>query len=178
MNFVSQIWGKSGILDFILKIFGVYLIYLIPIFLILYWFLGDKKSAIRTTIAGFFAWGVMSKLIQVFYFRPRPFTFVPEKEIIFHRPDYSFPSDHAALLFALAFSFYLSKDRRTAFWIFILGTILSLCRVILGLHWLTDILAGWALGMISALSFWLLKEPFDKYISEPIIWLAKKIKLA
>lgn len=177
-HFLNSLVGRSPILDFIFKIFTVYLIYAIPLFLFIYWFLGSKKTALRAAISGVLAWGGFANLIGHLYFRPRPFTAFPLKEFIFHRPTYSFPSDHAAFLFALAFSFYLAGEKKVSFWLFVIGIIIPVTRVIIGIHYPTDILAGWALGIFVAWLIWLIKDPLDKWISEPLIWIARKLRLA
>lgn len=177
-QFASGLVFKSAVLDAVLKFLAVYLIYAVPVFLIIYWFLGSKKTAILATFAGVYTWLIASNLIGILYFRPRPFTFLSSKELVFHHPTYSFPSDHAAFLFALAFSFYLAGEKKVSYLVFGFSIIISVTRVIVGLHWITDVLAGWALGLIAAWLFWLIKDPLDKWVIEPIIWAAKKVKLA
>lgn len=178
LRVLNSLVGRNFILDGLLRFLAIYLIYLIPLFLIIYWFLGSKKTVLRAFISGALAWQGFANLIGHLYFRPRPFTTLPLKEFIFHRPNYSFPSDHAAFLFALAFSFYLAGGKKVSFWLFVIGIIISLSRVIVGIHYPSDILAGWVLGIFVAYLIWLIKDPIDKWIIEPLIWVAKRIKLA
>lgn len=177
-QFLNNLVGRNFILDAFLKFLAVYLIWSIPLFLIIYWFLGVKKTALRSALAGILSWQVFANLIGYLYFRPRPFFALPIKEFIFHRPTYSFPSDHAAFLFALAFSFYLAGEKKLSFWLFGVGIIIPIVRVIVGVHYPSDILAGWVLGILVAYLAWLIKDPLDKWILEPLIWLAKKLRLA
>jgi len=176
--FLNQAVGVSHCLDQFFKFIAVYLIYTIPLFLIVYWFLGAKKTALRAAVAGGLAWQGFAKLIGHLYFRPRPIVSLPTKELVFHRPDYSFPSDHAAFLFALAFSFYLAGERKISYWLFVIGIFISVSRVVVGFHYPSDVLAGWVLGIFVAWLLWLAKDPIDKWIIEPLIWLAKKMRLA
>lgn len=177
-RFLNSFFGRNFVLDVILRFCAIYLIYTIPLFLIIYWFLGNKKTALRAAISGLLAWQGFANLIGTLYFRPRPFTTLPLKEFIFHRPTYSFPSDHAAFLFALAFSFYLSGEKKISYWLFAIGIALPTARVIVGVHFPSDILAGWVLGILVAYLVWLVKDPIDKWILSPLIWLAKRLRLA
>jgi len=166
-------------LDQFFKFIAVYLIYTIPLFLLGYWFLGEKKTALRAAFAGILGWCGLAYLIgHYLYFRPRPFTALPTKELVFHRPSYSFPSDHATFLFALAFSFYLAGERKIGYCLLGIGVLVSVSRVVVGFHYPSDVLAGWVLGSFVAGIFWLAKDPLDKWAIEPIIRLAKKVRLA
>lgn len=79
----------------------------------------------------------------------------------------SFPSGHAMLsaLTYLTIGALLAKaqtQRRARFFVLATGVLLtaliSFSRVYLGVHWPTDVLAGWAAGSIWALLFWLLAD--------------------
>jgi len=168
----NQFW------DSIFKFLALYFIYTIPIFLLIYWFLGSKKVALRAVLSGLLAWQVFAPLVGFFYYRPRPFVVLPARELFFHRPTYSFPSDHASFLFALGFSFFFSGKRQVAFWLLSIGVLISLARVVAGVHYPTDILAGWGLGFLTAWLIWKVKDPVDRYFSQPLIRIAKKIRLA
>ncbi len=62
---------------------------------------------------------------------------------------YSFPSGHTANAFALAMLLYL-EDKR--YWpMFILAAIIGLSRIVLGEHYLSDVLFGAFFGMLIAL---------------------------
>ena len=178
LEFFNGLISNNFILDTFLKFVAIYLIWVIPLFLIIYFLLGSKKIALRAFFAGVLSWLLFADLIgNYIYFRPRPFTTLPLKEVVFHRPDYSFPSDHAAFLFALAFSFYLAGAKKVSYWLFGLGIIIPIVRVMAGLHFPTDILAGWLLGIFVAWLLWLVKDPIDKWIIEPLIWVAKKMRI-
>jgi membrane-associated phospholipid phosphatase len=83
--------------------------------------------------------------------RPRP----GARFQLVHAGGYAFPSGHAtqaaAMWGAMAFLVALGRDRRArrvAPWIAAatIAALVGLSRLYLGVHWLSDVLAGWALG--------------------------------
>lgn len=177
--FANKIVGKFLPLDFFLKFLGVYLIYFVPVILIILWFWSEKiqKIALRAFASGVFGWIVLDNLISYFFYRSRPFVsqFL-EKELIFHRPDKSFPSDHTTFLIALGLSFYLAGQKKLASLFLILAIIISITRVIAGVHWPLDMIAGFGTGAVSAFLFFWLSRPID-FILLPIIKIAQKLHL-
>lgn len=97
-----------------------------------------------TAIARF---GVV-ELIRLFYHRPRPFVAF-NTEPLFPEHSWSFPSGHAAFFFALAASLYFYNKKWGA-WFFIAATIISVSRVIAGVHYPSDILGGALVGIAVA----------------------------
>jgi len=110
---------------------------------------------------------ILSQLIKIIIQRARPETMlIPET-------GFSFPSGHATLAFAFfGILIYLFKDeiknkilkysfiKANIFLIFLIG----FSRIYLNVHWFTDILGGFALGLICIfLSIYLCKKiPFLK----------------
>lgn len=79
------------------------------------------------------------------------------EEFITHGLDRSFPSGHAsvgvyvyAALAVLVVIVATSHRQRGLLWagrmLFAFGILIGVSRIILGVHWSTDVLAGWALG--------------------------------
>jgi membrane-associated phospholipid phosphatase len=68
----------------------------------------------------------------------------------------SFPSDHAALAFALATGISLLLPFVGALAVVYVTLLVCLPRVYLGIHWMTDILGGAAIGAATA---WVLTRP-------------------
>ena len=135
--------------------------YLIPVMLILglmwLWFSTDEPAssgllAKKTVIAAILAMAFANLAVLVLnevYFRPRPFAEV-ELNLLFYRPtDSSFPSNPAALSFALAFS-VLQRQRGLGLTLLALATVWSLSRVFAGVFYVTDVAVGAAIGVIIA----------------------------
>lgn len=163
----------------ILKFMAECLIYLAPIMLIVLWFwqAASKKNALRATFAGLAAWLMAANILGRLINRSRPFESGEIHELIFHRPTYSFPSDHAAFLFALGFSFWLSGYKKLAVAIFISAIAISAARIAVGVHFPSDVISGAILGVLIAWLINLLDRPLQ-IVYHLLINIAKKARLA
>lgn len=93
------------------------------------------------------AW-VTANLLKIIISRPRPFLVLENAApLIDSAAGNAFPSGHAAFFFALATAVWV-WDRPVGLWLFAAAVLISLARVVAGLHWPSDILAGVALGML------------------------------
>lgn len=104
-------------------------------------------AAIGVCTALFINW-----LIPLFYLRPRPFIDHAVVQLLPIDPaSKSFPSDHAAISFAIAMAVF----QYNKFWgiiFFILASFVSVGRIYGGIHYPADILAGAAIGVIAAIA--------------------------
>ncbi len=155
-----------------------WIVFLVPILLVFLWFY--KKNYInllRATFSGLFGWFVINKIISFFFYRPRPFSesLLGKKELLFHRPDYSFPSDHASFLSGITFSLLLTKESQLFKLFLVIALLASISRVVIGVHYLSDVLAGWLVGIIAAMIIKSIDKLMDKYIYQPIIWFYNMI---
>ncbi|TSC92327.1 MAG: hypothetical protein CEN89_752 [Candidatus Berkelbacteria bacterium Licking1014_7] len=128
-------------------------------------------------LAGVAAWQAVGMLIGAVYFRERPFiaATIDLKEILFHRPTYSFPSDHALCFAAIVGIFWFYGYKKLASFILFVGLANGLTRVAVGMHYPFDILAGWILGFLTAAIIYWQKNFIEKYIAQPIEKLIYKI---
>jgi undecaprenyl-diphosphatase len=91
-----------------------------------------------------------TELIRFFYDKPRPFQILEGiNQVVTHTAGSAFPSGHAAFFFALAAVVYFYKPRLSGLF-FVGATIISISRVVAGIHWPLDILAGAAVGIFTA----------------------------
>jgi undecaprenyl-diphosphatase len=131
----------------------------------------------RAFVSIILAWPVFAYIVGKFIERPRPFELGGVQELIFHRPTYSFPSDHAAALFAIAFSFWFSGNKKLGVIFLVMAIVISTFRVATGLHYPSDIAGGAVLGLLAAYLVYLFDKPLN-IVYEFIIRLARKLKLA
>jgi membrane-associated phospholipid phosphatase len=144
---------------------GTELLY-VPALLLLFWCVDEKKGArlgfiiiLSTFVNGFF-----KELLK----QPRPFALEPSVGLAFEA-SYGIPSGHAqlSLCFALPLAIWLGGSAlarrrggkaaiRLGAALFILG--IAFTRLYLGVHFPTDILAGWLLGGLF-LGLWFVLEP-------------------
>ena len=90
----------------------------------------------------------VNQVISHIWARPRPFTDHPlgVVPLISSAHDASFPSDHAAISFAIAFAILLVAGRPG--WLFVAwAALISASRVLAGIHYPTDVLAGALVGL-------------------------------
>ncbi len=126
--------------------------------------IGQWRQVILALAAFVLARLIISPLVYLAYRKPRPYQrlhFVPQRSVLFSEPTTkanSFPSDHAASFAAVAVVVY---------WFFpVLGLILlamtlinGWARVVLGYHYVLHVLAGWLVGLASALAIILWLAP-------------------
>jgi undecaprenyl-diphosphatase len=86
----------------------------------------------------------------------------------------SFPSDHAALFFALATGLCLISPLIGGLAFVHAGLIISLPRVYLGLHFPTDILAGAAIGVAMVYLLLVYRIPWRMIVIDPILVWSRK----
>lgn len=178
----NSIVGYSSVFDKIVEYLGIGLVYLVPIILIGVWIYSShtKKAALQMLFSALLPMLANRLFAKFIWFRPRPFMVqsIDIKEVIFHRPDYSFPSDHAALFAALVMAAFLLGFKKLGWWFLGIGLVVVVTRVITGVHYPLDIIGGIISGVLAALLLNWLKGPLTKYVYNPIITVAHKIHLA
>ena len=127
---------------------------------------GLWRRAVFVTVASFGGWFLNGALKQLFQ-RPRP-------DVVPHLRDVtslSFPSGHAltsAVVYLTlgALSMHSARRRITKLYcmaVAMLATVLvGLSRIYLGVHYPTDVLAGWLIGLSWALLCWLIERSLER----------------
>lgn len=174
--------GRAGWLDFVVKTLAIYLVYLLPVILLFIWFrYKNRRFEIFASLVGMLvAWFVITKWLVPHYiwFRPRPdLAAFGVKELLFHRPDYSFPSDHATALFALTFGFYMFKWKRAANWFLLYAVVIAFFRVVIGVHFPLDIIGGMFSALCGAGIAKLAEPLIKKYLFNPIMKVYKFLRI-
>lgn len=173
-KFLNEFGGHSQVWDFIYVALAEYVMFLMIGGLALFVILKKENKrwivSLQALAAAFIGRALIISLIRAFFFRARPFVAGVVTQLVAHNPaEASFPSGHAAVMFALAFSlFYVNK--KWAILYIVLATISAISRIIVGVHFPADIASGILVGLLSAM---LSKAIFDFWIKKRA---AKKCK--
>ncbi|MBI4120279.1 MAG: phosphatase PAP2 family protein [Parcubacteria group bacterium] len=160
-NFLfAAIYGVSNkaiTLDTAIILFSAYWEVVVGVALLAYvWFERINRTELkarvtRVGLALFSAvaarFGVVA-VIRYFWPRPRPFVAQHLQALINQSPfEASFPSGHATFFMAIAVYFLLSGEKKVGWFLLASAVIISLARVAAGVHYPSDIAAGWLAGV-------------------------------
>jgi membrane-associated phospholipid phosphatase len=142
----------------------------LPVILFLFWWI-DKKKGFRLGILMLLSAWINSFLKDAFK-QPRPFNFDQSLGLAYE-PTYGAPSGHAqfSLCFwvpvAAWFAEKKSGKKRFLVWAVAIFFILLIgfTRLYLGVHFPTDLLAGWLMGVIILFLMYVLNPLFIKHLS-------------
>jgi undecaprenyl-diphosphatase len=183
LHFLNSWTNHNVFFDQISVFFADYLVYFFIATLALYFFFGKPKIVARTALIQAFASFVLCRLVLVEIIREvwprmRPFDLgLIAKPIVDMAPKVSaaaFPSGHASAMFAIAAAVYF-YDKKLGKWFLIMASFTAVFRVVIGVHYPTDVLAGAILGILTAyIVHWffegfLLKKHFIEFLLQPQI---------
>lgn len=110
---------------------------------------------------------VINQLIILFVHRQRPYDVSITRLIAEKSADPSFPSDHAAVVFAIAASLLLRRDKWSVLFVSF-ACFVSLSRVYVGTHFVSDVVGGAIVGVVAGSAVaWFYREswrPLQKLI--------------
>lgn len=167
---INSLAGKNTILDAFMIFSAQYLVYIIPIILLYLWFRKsdeDKKFSLFLFSSVILSI-IISMIISTFYYHPRPFAIGLGTQLISHKPDSSFPSDHTAAMFGFALPFLFFKKYKSGTVLVILASLVGFARVFCGVHFPFDIIGGFFVGLISSYLLFLFREHLFSYFSKII----------
>lgn len=110
-------------------------------------------------------------ILKDLFQQPRPFDLNPGLKLS-QADGYGMPSGHAQLA-VTAWGAIAVRVRRTWFWIVAIVIILLIgfSRVYLGVHFPTDVFAGWIIGSILLAIYIAVRYPLGKWLSGLNLWL-------
>lgn len=126
-----------------------------------YLLIDGKRAAAAFVFVAIAGGGILSELLKHVFARPRP-------ELVAHLVDVktmSFPSGHAMssavtfLTLGVLLTRIQTRQRLKAYLLsfaIFLTLLVGMSRIYLGVHWPTDVLAGWCAGAAWAMGCWLL----------------------
>jgi undecaprenyl-diphosphatase len=166
--FMNRLAGKSRAGDILIALVGEYLAYaLVALFLLFLAFSpsfeGRWLSAFSTVfLAALISRFVFASLIRRFYKRHRPFTVYKVNNVLTEK-SFSFPSGHSTFFYAFSTAIYM-YDKDLGIFFIISTVIMTIFRVVAGVHYLTDILGGLAIGVLTGYFTFLYLGPLIRLV--------------
>lgn len=158
---LNNLIGHSRVFDMLVVFLAEYLQYvLILLFLLLLIFSSGytKRGKLRiflvTSLSIVVARLGITEIIRFFYHRPRPFSTLHVHKLLssgwfYSDKEWSFPSGHSAFFFAMATAIYL-YNKKWGLGFFIAAIVMNISRIIVGVHYPSDIVGGMIVGMLTA----------------------------
>lgn len=118
-----------------------------------WWSKHSRERARYVSTASGLSFGLalaINQVISHIAMRPRPYDAGISELIVSPTPDFSFPSDHSAAAFSIAFALVILRHSWGQFFMF-LAVFLSFSRVFIGIHYFSDVMGGMLSGFVAAL---------------------------
>ena len=168
---LNNLAGQSPFLDGAVVFLASYLPYiLVALFLLLLLFSQYSK---REKLIIFLITGISvvvarlgaTELIRFFYHRPRPFLTLPVHQLLTDNA-WSFPSGHATFFFAMSTVIYFDNKKLGIFF-FIATLLITVSRVIAGIHYPSDIIGGALIGItVAYITFYIIRRITAKWANQ------------
>lgn len=177
-NFFNASANLHGLPLLLAIIVAKYLVFLVPLWLVVCWLWGARRyrsTLLFATLAAILAL-CLSKIIGFLWYTPRPFVLGMGHTFLNHAADSSFPSDHVTFIWAIGLCVVLKAGLRG---MGVLLLILALCvgwaRVFLGIHFPFDILGGIITASIAVLLLSCIRPWIDHKILPRVESIYRKI---
>ena len=191
MNYTIFHWinhwaGSSALLDKGMIFITTSAPYIAIILMLSLWFSnGQKETAIRKqytvlyTALSVCAALLVNVLIHALYYHPRPFVTYDVHKLVPHAADSSFVSDHAVLVFSIAFTMILRGEawkNIALLWAILVG----ISRIYVGVHYPADIIGGAVLSFVTSVlvvKYTNIVEPLARLVFQIYAKITKRIPL-
>ena len=105
---------------------------------------------------------VVNLILKPAVHRTRPFDMNPVVQLLIPPPrDYSFPSGHTGMAFAVVSGLFLMKKKELGIASLILACLIAFSRLYLYVHYPTDVLAGIIIGLCSGYAGYRIYQAID-----------------
>ncbi|MHB2169429.1 phosphatase PAP2 family protein [Alsobacter sp. R-9] len=153
-------WWLESMMRDLTALGGTTVLTIMTLVVVAYLALAGKRGAAWLVVVSIGGGALLSSLLKLGFDRPRP-------DLVAHLVDVrslSFPSGHAMLSAVTYLTLgvlvaRVSPRRRIKVYVVAVAVLLTLAigasRVYLGVHWPTDVLAGWSIGATWAMACWL-----------------------
>ena len=141
--------GRS-IRNFMYRLFVIFiadwLIYLFALPVVWLLVVKREKALVLRTVLSFLIASFIGHVIKSFFFMPRPFMIGEREALARLLSDGSFPSNHSADTAAAALTIFF-RYKKLGKILLLASFFVGLGRVLGGVHFVVDVLAGWAIGI-------------------------------
>ena len=162
----------------IAKVLANALIWIVPVGLVVGWLRGSL-SARQRLITATVAVGIglaLNQAIGLAWYHPRPFAMGLGRTLIAHAADSSFPSDHATVIWAVAFALIVHPRMRVAgAALALIGALVAWARIYTGVHCPLDMVGAATVAMGSVWLALLLETPWIARMMPGLIALHKTL---
>ena len=154
--------GQNHTVDFFMTIIAQYLPYVFIVILFYLWFNNKKNEALYSGYVATLGVSI-NLIIGLFYFHPRPFMDGLGLNLLSHKIENSFPSDHTTFIVSIAIMLITFKSTRV---LGIISIILALwcgvARVYCGVHYPFDIIGSIVVSIIAVIIITILKDRLSR----------------
>lgn len=151
-----------------------WLIYGIPLVLVWLWICGGRleRHASVSAALGVGLALVVGQLITTVWPHPRPFMIGLGHTFLAHKPEASFPSDHATVFFTLGMGMLFGGLRKLGTGLLLAGVLVGWSRVFLGVHFPLDIVGALLVALPCA---WLVWRAFQHQAGAQFVAVLEKL---
>ena len=126
-----------------------------------WWSRNDRRHTRHILLAAGFSFLIglaLNQIILVFFQRVRPYDLGITRLLIPPSGDPSFPSDHATAAFAIAAVFLFHRFRGAPVFL-VAAVLISISRIYIGTHYVSDVFGGALTGIFAAgMVWWMYRE--------------------
>lgn len=162
-SLINEGAGRHPIVDFSMTWIALGAVPAMVASVVIQWWIGNARARRRhAALAAGLSFVLALCLNQIIIFlvqRVRPYDAGASHLIILPSADPSFPSDHATVAFAIAFSFLLLGWKNTGMAYVAVAALIALSRVYVGTHYLGDVIGGAMTAYSAAVIVWLSFQP-------------------
>ena len=150
-RWINAAAGQNTVLDTLLIAITTVGVPVMVLGVVLQWWSGGNRKHLRhvSVAAGLAFLGslALNQFILLFIHRPRPYGAGVSHLIVAPSADWSFPSDHATVSFAIAATFALCGEQKRSAAFLAAALLVSWSRVFVGLHYVSDVAGGALIGV-------------------------------
>lgn len=155
---IEHLAGRYPTLDSIMRVAASDLVYVAALVVLVAWCHRDGLRTVLAIGAGAVVALLIGSIIGQLWDEQRPFVAQHFTPLIAHSADASFPSDHLLALGAVAGATWW-RMRRLAVLTFLLAVVVAFARVYAGVHYVQDVVGGFAIGAACGAAAWLALGP-------------------